>query len=33
MGCAYTFEKFDIGWDMLDDIYQRNGNSYLFKGF
>ena len=31
MGCAYAFEKFGVGCDMLDDIYQGNDNGYLFK--
>ena len=30
---AYTFEKFGLGWDILDGIYQGNGNGHLFKGF
>ena len=31
MGCAYTFEKFDIRWDMLDGISQETGDGYLFE--
>ena len=33
MGCAYCFEKFEKRWDILDGIYQGNGDGYLFKGF
>ena len=33
MGSAYTFEKFCIGWDMLDDIYYGNGDGHVLKGF
>ena len=32
MGSAYTFEKFCIGRDMLDGIYQGNGYGHLLKG-
>ena len=32
MGSTYTFQKFSIGRDMLDGIYQRNGCGHLFKG-
>ena len=28
MGCAYTFEKFGIEWDMFDGIYQRDGKAH-----
>ena len=31
MGSAYTFEKFGIGRDMLDGIYQGNGDGNLLK--